>query len=293
MTDIRPQGNTKMLVEMNIDQVSAYIQNGDIKDSAVYSKACVELGSAIDSAIGMDEVPSSSHLLKLLSVMKEVYIRKTDSLEPSLMLLMLPIKPQGSTKMLVEMNIDQVSAYIQNGDIKDSAVYSKACVELGSAIDSAIGMDEVPSSSHLLKLLSVMKEVYIRKTDSLEPSLMLLMLPIKAACKVGWFPDGDIKNELLLMAKEVSIGFSHTNKMIIEPSYAHSCISDIISRFYPRMNVEHILTSFDVKAGYGTFIADFHISQSMTLPSFENLDICRGQKVIMVKVTATSPSIFH
>ncbi|PWA91587.1 zinc finger, MIZ-type, Zinc finger, RING/FYVE/PHD-type, E3 SUMO protein ligase [Artemisia annua] len=184
---------------------------------------------------------------------------------------MTDIQPQGSTKMLVEMNIDQVSAYIQNGDIKDSAVYSKACVELGSAIDSAIGMDEVPSSSDLLKLLSVMKEVYIRKTDSLEPSLMLLMLPIKAACKVGWFPDGDIKNDLLLMAKEVSIGFSHTNKMIIEPSYAHSRISDIISRFYPRMNVEHILTSFDVKAGYGTFIADFHISQSMAPPPFENL----------------------
>ncbi|PWA95496.1 zinc finger, MIZ-type, Zinc finger, RING/FYVE/PHD-type, E3 SUMO protein ligase [Artemisia annua] len=118
---------------------------------------------------------------------------------------MTDIRPQGSTKMLVEMNIDQVSAYIQNGDIKDSAVYSKACVELGSAIDSAIGMDEVPSSSHLLKLLSVMKEVYIRKTYSLEPSLMLLMLPIKAACKVGWFPDGDIKNDLLLMAKEIPL----------------------------------------------------------------------------------------
>ncbi|GJZ98969.1 E4 SUMO-protein ligase PIAL2 isoform X1 [Tanacetum coccineum] len=138
------------------------------------------------------------------------------------------------------------------------------------AIDSAIGMDEVPSSSHLLKLLSVIKET---------------------ACKVGWFRDGDIRNDLLLMANEVINGFSHTNKMIIEPSYAHSRVLDIISRFYPRMKVEHIVTSFDAKAGYGTFIADFHISQSMSPPHFENLvsflicseDIPGVPKVSMVK----------
>ncbi|GKA93055.1 hypothetical protein Tco_0815041, partial [Tanacetum coccineum] len=159
------------------------------------------------------------------------------------------------------------------------------------AIDSAIGMDEVPSSSHLLKLLSVIKEVYVHKTDSREPSLMLLMLPIKTACKVGWFPDGDIRNDLLLMANEVINGFSHTNKMIIEPTYAHSRVLDIISRFYPRMKVEHIVTSFDAKAGYGTFIADFHISRSMSPPHFENLvsflicseDILGVPKVSMVK----------
>ncbi|XP_021994196.1 E4 SUMO-protein ligase PIAL2 [Helianthus annuus] len=88
--------------------------------------------------------------------------------------------------------------------------------------------------------------VYKRKTELQKPSLMMLMLPLKAACQVGWFSDAD-KHGLLMIAKEVSYGFSSTDKMNIEPSNAHSCVSNIVSRFYPTMKVEHILTSFDVE----------------------------------------------
>ncbi|XP_024992690.1 E4 SUMO-protein ligase PIAL2-like isoform X2 [Cynara cardunculus var. scolymus] len=169
-----------------------------------------------------------------------------------------------SSTKLVEESIDQASTYIQTGDIDNSGVYSQTCMNLGSTIDSAVALNEVPSSSHLLQLLLIVKEVYRRRTELLQPSLMLLMLPIKAACQIGWFPDED-KDDLLMMAKEVSYGFSDTDKMNIEPSDAHSYVSNITSRFYPKMEVEKILASFDVEAGYGTFVADFHISKG-TLP---------------------------
>lgn len=171
---------------------------------------------------------------------------------------------RGNAKKIVEANINQASAYIQTGDFDNPLVYSQTCMKLGSTIDSAIAMNAVPSSSHLPQLRLIVREVYRRKTELQQPSLMLLMLPIKAACQVGWFPDRD-KDDLLKMAKEVCNGFSNIDKMSIEPSYAHSCVSNIISRFYPTMKVENILTSFNVKAGYGTFVVDFHISHG-TLP---------------------------
>ncbi|KAK1420215.1 hypothetical protein QVD17_21625 [Tagetes erecta] len=163
----------------------------------------------------------------------------------------------------IETNIDLASSYIQTGDIDNPRVYCKTCMKLGSAIDSAIAVNAFPLSSHLPQLIFIVREVHRRKTELLQPSLMLLMLPIKAACQTGWFADAD-KYGLLMIAKEVSYGFSDTDKMSIEPSNAHLSVSNIVSRFYPTMKVEHILTSFVVKAGYGTFVADFHISLGTT-----------------------------
>ncbi|KAI7752574.1 hypothetical protein M8C21_016986 [Ambrosia artemisiifolia] len=141
----------------------------------------------------------------------------------------------------MEASIEQASLSIHNGDIHNPTVYSQTCIKLGRL-----------------------------KTELLQPSLMLLLLPIKAACKIGWFPDGD-KDCLLIIAKEVSYGFCSTDKMNIEPSNAHSSVSNIVSRFYPMMKVEHLLTSFDVKAGYGTFAVDFHISLGATPRHCRNL----------------------
>ncbi|KAJ0928310.1 putative Zinc finger, MIZ-type, Zinc finger, RING/FYVE/PHD-type [Helianthus annuus] len=166
-------------------------------------------------------------------------------------------------RMELETNIDQASLDIHTGEINNSPVYSKTCMKLASSIDAVIALNASPSSLHLPRLVFIVQEVYKRKTELQKPSLMMLMLPIKAACQVGWFSDAD-KHSLLMIAKEVSYGFSSTDKMNIEPSNAHSCVSNIVSRFYPTMKVEHILTSFDVEAGYGTCVADFHISVGAT-----------------------------
>ncbi|KAL4562662.1 hypothetical protein LXL04_026691 [Taraxacum kok-saghyz] len=171
---------------------------------------------------------------------------------------------KGNEKKIVETNINQAWASIQTGVFDNPLVYTQTCTTLGSTIDSAIATNAVPSSSHLPQLHLIVREVYRLMAELQQPSLMLLMLPIKAACKVGWFPDG-VKADLLMMADKVCSMFSDTDKMRIEPSYVHSCVPKIILRFYPTMKVETILTSFNVKAGYGTFVVDFHISQG-TLP---------------------------
>ncbi|MFS7932300.1 putative Zinc finger, MIZ-type, Zinc finger, RING/FYVE/PHD-type [Helianthus anomalus] len=170
----------------------------------------------------------------------------------------------------METNIDQASLDIHTGEINNSPVYSKTCMKLASSIDAVIALNASPSSLHLPRLVFIVQEVYKRKTELQKPSLMMLMLPIKAACQVGWFSDAD-KHGLLMIAKEVSYGFSSTDKMNIEPSNAHSCVSNIVSRFYPTMKVEHVLTSFDVEAGYGTCVADFHISVGTTPRHCRNL----------------------
>ncbi|KAD3069099.1 hypothetical protein E3N88_36979 [Mikania micrantha] len=177
---------------------------------------------------------------------------------------------------LMETNIDQASVRIRTGEIDNPKVYCNTCMKLGSAIDLAIAVNAFPSSSHLPRLLLIVREFCRRKSELQLPSLMLLMLTIKAACQIGWFPDGD-KDGLLMMAKEVSYGLSDTDRMNIEPSNAHSRVLDIVLRFYPTMKIQHILTSFDVKAGYGIFVADFHISMGTTPRRCQNLWLLVGQ----------------
>ncbi|PWA91585.1 zinc finger, MIZ-type, Zinc finger, RING/FYVE/PHD-type, E3 SUMO protein ligase [Artemisia annua] len=175
---------------------------------------------------------------------------------------------------LVEAYIDHVSVLIRSGDINTPDVYNATCLTLGrcsaigncSTIETAIGVKVAPSSSHLHELLWIVKEVYRLKTQLLEPALMMLMIHIKSACQDGWFLDED-KDCLLRMADEASLGYFNLDNMDIEPTNEHTItISDIISRFYPRMTVEQILISFAVKAGEGPPEADFYIAPN-TVPN--------------------------
>nr|GEX38729.1 hypothetical protein [Tanacetum cinerariifolium] len=133
-----------------------------------------------------------------------------------------------------------------------------------SSIETAIGVNVVPSSSHLPQLRWIVTEVYRRKTILLEPSLMTLMMHIKSACQAGWFSD-KAKECLLLMADQASLGYSSIDNVDIEPT-KEDTIADIISRFYPRMTIERILTSFHVQAGEGKSEAYFDIAPN-TVPN--------------------------
>ncbi|KAL8192335.1 hypothetical protein R6Q57_027520 [Mikania cordata] len=176
---------------------------------------------------------------------------------------------KGTAMKLMETNIDQASVRIRTGEIDNPKVYCNTCMKLGSAIDLAIAVNAFPSSHHLPRLLLIVREFYKRKSELQLPSLMLLMLTIKAACQIGWFPDGD-KDGLLMMAKEVSYGLSDTDKMNIEPSNAHSSVLDILLRSIDQIRDE-------VKAGYGIFVADFHISMGTTPRRCRNLWLLVGQ----------------
>ncbi|GJV59092.1 zinc finger, MIZ-type, zinc finger, RING/FYVE/PHD-type, E3 SUMO protein ligase [Tanacetum coccineum] len=144
---------------------------------------------------------------------------------------------------LVEANIDQASLFIRSGDIDSPSVYTTTCLTLGSSIETAIGVNVVPSSSYLPQLLWIVTE---------------------SACQAGWFSD-EGKDCLLFMADQASLGYSSIDNVDIEPTKEHT-IADIISRFYPRMTIEHIITSFHVQAGEGKSEANFYIAPN-TVPN--------------------------
>ncbi|GJS05639.1 protein kinase, ATP binding site-containing protein [Tanacetum coccineum] len=73
------------------------------------------------------------------------------------------------------------------------------------------------------------------------------MVDKKSACQAGWYTDED-KDCLLIMVDKASLGYYNLDNGNDEPTNGYS-VSEIISRFYPRMRVEQILASFDVKAG--------------------------------------------
>ncbi|GJR52609.1 E4 SUMO-protein ligase PIAL2 isoform X1 [Tanacetum coccineum] len=159
---------------------------------------------------------------------------------------------------LLDTQIDQALVYVQTKDIDKPAVYDSTCLTLGSFIETAIAMKAVPSPSHLPKLLLIVKEVYIRKAGLPDSSLMTLLIHIKSACQAGWYTDED-KDCLLIMVDKATMGYYNLDNRNDEPTDAHS-VSEIISRFYPRMRVEKILASFDVKAGEGKSVANFYIA---------------------------------
>lgn len=101
--------------------------------------------------------------------------------------------------------------------------------------------------------------------SSLLAVFVVLMISVKNACKIGWFPDHDA-NDLLALAKEIGKNFSTMEDINVQPSYLLN-VWKIMLRYYPRFRMGHMLASLDVKPGYGAFVVDFHITKSMLSPA--------------------------
>ncbi|XP_059634273.1 E4 SUMO-protein ligase PIAL2-like isoform X2 [Cornus florida] len=169
----------------------------------------------------------------------------------------------------VESVTNLLSRYVHNRHLNNPSFLFNLCFSLAKCIDHAIANNEVPSNSCGLPLL--LKQVYKCKSDfSFVVAFMVLMISVKSACKIGWFPDKDTCY-LLTLADEVGRNFSSTEDNNVEPSRALPCISKIMSRFYPKMKIGHILASLEVKPGYKAFMADFHMSRSMVEPAHEKI----------------------
>ncbi|KAF5190673.1 E4 sumo-protein ligase pial2 [Thalictrum thalictroides] len=101
--------------------------------------------------------------------------------------------------------------------------------------------------------------VYHRKNEPhLQASVMVLMISVKNACKNHWFLVQD-SEELLTLANELGRSFCSPADINIEPSSLPHVIPNILSRFFPRMKIGHVLASLEIKPGFGAFAIDFHI----------------------------------
>ncbi|PIN01560.1 hypothetical protein CDL12_25935 [Handroanthus impetiginosus] len=156
--------------------------------------------------------------------------------------------------------IDRLSIHV-NGHLKTvTAEFVNLCLSLSRGIDFALANNEVPSRSQ--ELPSLLKKVCQIKNDPpLEAAIMVLMISIKSACQSGWFSDED-SAELLNLAKEIGSKFCDAS-FNSEPSSSLSVISTIMSRFYPRMKMGHILAFLEIKPGFDAYLIDFQISKSL------------------------------
>ncbi|XP_075643642.1 uncharacterized protein LOC142614882 isoform X1 [Castanea sativa] len=171
---------------------------------------------------------------------------------------------QSEPRLTSSFLVDMVADALHSGHLTDPSELSDLCFSLARGIDHAIANKEVLLKAKDLPVL--VKQVYKCITDcSLQAAAMTLMISVKNACMVGWFQIEDIV-DLLTLAEEIGKNFSNTEDINIEPSYALPSISKIISRFYPRIKMGHILDSLEVKAGYRTIFSDFHILKSMVVP---------------------------
>ncbi|XP_050280439.1 uncharacterized protein LOC126721449 isoform X2 [Quercus robur] len=172
--------------------------------------------------------------------------------------------PQSEPRLTSSFLVDKVADALHSGHLTDPSELSDLCFSLARGIDHAIANKEVLLKAKDLPVL--VKQVYKCISDcSLQAAAMTLMISVKNACMIGWFQIEDIV-DLLTLAEEIGKNFSNTEDINIEPSFALPSISKIISRFYPRIKMGHILDSLEVKAGYRTIFSDFHILKTMLVP---------------------------
>ncbi|GKV23188.1 hypothetical protein SLEP1_g32949 [Rubroshorea leprosula] len=83
-------------------------------------------------------------------------------------------------------------------------------------IDYGVANNDIPEKAEDLPLL--FKQICQPKSDSLlQAAIMVLMLSVKNACKVGWFSDRET-NELLKLANDVGSCFCSPGGINIGPS---------------------------------------------------------------------------
>ncbi|KAJ8426439.1 hypothetical protein Cgig2_001698 [Carnegiea gigantea] len=147
---------------------------------------------------------------------------------------------------------------------------------LATGIDYGVAKNEVPGHASILP--PFLKQVCCRKNElALQAAIMVLMISVKNACKMGWFAAKDAE-ELLTLASEVGSHFGTINELSDEATDLMPSVSKIMSRFYPQLKLGHVIASLEVKPGYGTYVVDFHISKNMVHSQEDNIRLFVARK---------------
>ncbi|KAF6162150.1 hypothetical protein GIB67_008279 [Kingdonia uniflora] len=84
---------------------------------------------------------------------------------------------------------------------------------------------------------------------------------------MGWFLVID-SNELVTLTNEIGQSFSSIGSFKTQPRNVVPVVSEIMSRFYPRMRIVQILATLEVMPGYGAYVGDFSVAKD-TLSSLQ------------------------
>ncbi|KAF5460619.1 hypothetical protein F2P56_020476 [Juglans regia] len=158
--------------------------------------------------------------------------------------------------------VEKLASNVRLGHPSNAMEFFELCLSLARGIDYAVANNEVPPK--VQDLPSLLKQVCQHKNDlPLLAAIMVLMMSVKNACKIGWFSEKE-SVELFTLANEIGSSFCSPGDINTGPSDSPSTIKKIMERFYPRMRMGQILASLDIKPGYGAYVIDFHISKNTT-----------------------------
>ncbi|KAJ7944972.1 E4 SUMO-protein ligase PIAL2 [Quillaja saponaria] len=155
---------------------------------------------------------------------------------------------------------EKLAVHVQPGYQGEAAEFFNLCLSLSRGIDYAIANNEIPGN--VQDLPKLLKQICQRKNDLfLQAGIMVLMVSVKNASKIGWFPKKE-SDELLSLANEIGRSYCNMGDVNDGPSNCDPTVSTIMERYYPRMRMGCVLASLEVKPGYGAFMIDFHISKN-------------------------------
>ncbi|KAM4123301.1 hypothetical protein ACB094_01G149300 [Castanea mollissima] len=155
---------------------------------------------------------------------------------------------------------ERLATHVQPDFVSDDVEFFNLCLSLARGIDYAVANNEVPPKAQDLPLL--LKQVCQRKNSLLlQAPIMVLMISVKNACKIGWFSKKETE-ELFALANELGSSFCSPGDINTGDSGSLSSVSKIMERFYPRMKMGQTLASLEVQPGYGAYVIDFHISKN-------------------------------
>ncbi|KAJ0255185.1 E4 SUMO-protein ligase PIAL2 [Hirschfeldia incana] len=155
----------------------------------------------------------------------------------------------------------RLAFHIQSGANSDVKEFQICCISLAKGIDFAIANNEIPKKVE--DLPSLLKQVCCHRDDVYtKTAVMVLMISIKHACKLGWFSDSEAQ-ELISLADQMKNGFGNPENILPAIQTPGGTLSQIMERFYPFVKLGHVLVSLEVKSGYTMLAHDFHISKNM------------------------------
>ncbi|XP_009140100.1 E4 SUMO-protein ligase PIAL2 isoform X2 [Brassica rapa] len=155
----------------------------------------------------------------------------------------------------------RLAFHIQAGSKSDVKEFQICCISLAKGIDFAIANNEIPKEVE--NLPSLLKQVCQYRNDVYtKTAVMVLMISVKHACKLGWFSDSE-GQELIALADQMKNGFGTPENTSLAIQIPGGTLSQVMERFYPFVKLGHLLVSLEVKAGYTILAHDFHISKNM------------------------------
>ncbi|KAL5551982.1 hypothetical protein UlMin_002158 [Ulmus minor] len=165
--------------------------------------------------------------------------------------------PAISTSLLTFYSVfARLAAIASSGNCTDPEEFIDLTLSLSRRIDYAIIGKVSPPKAQDLPLL--LKQICQLKSDSrMQAAVMVLVISVKNACKVGWFAKET--EQIFSLANEMGSKFCTSGDVCTEPSCFSTYIATIMERFYPRMKMGQIFASLEVKPGYGVYVNDFNI----------------------------------